>query len=34
MDDWMANGKLEVLADVWVETHYIHVLDILAFRAL
>jgi len=31
MYDGMAHGDLEVIADVRVEDHYIHALDLLAF---
>jgi hypothetical protein len=31
MGDWMAHGKLEILAYIRVEAHHIHILDSLAF---
>jgi len=31
MDTWVADGKLEILTYVWVESHDIHILDGLIF---
>jgi len=31
MDGGMTDGKLEILAYVWAETHDIHILDSLIF---
>jgi len=31
MDGGVSDGKLEILAYVWVETHDIHILDSLVF---
>jgi hypothetical protein len=34
IDDWMANGELEILPYLGVEAYYIHILDTLAFPRL
>jgi len=34
MDDWMAHRELELLACMWVQPEYIHVLDSLAYPHL